>query len=406
RARLARTLPDVRLSFEAGDIVSQVLNFGAPTPLHVSVSGANLGEVRAHAAKIADELAKLPALRDVQIPQALDYPTLDVRIDRQRAGQLGVTVERTGKSVVDATSSSVLVVPNFWTNPATGVPYRVAVRVPENQMASADDLLNLPVMTDGASGPLLRDIATVTPGKAPGELDHYNSQRTVSVVANLGGNDLGAAAGQVERAIAAAGEPPRGVTVAMHGQAEQMRLTLRSLEEGLAIAVIVVLLLLAAAFQSFRDAFAVMLMVPAVLAGVVLILAATGTTLNVQSLMGAIMSIGVSIANALLLLTLARDRRRAGDGSAAATVAAARGRMRPILMTSLAMIAGMLPMALGIGEAGDQNAALGLAVIGGLAASTVAALVFLPALYVVIARRGSFHSPSLDPDDPEREATP
>jgi multidrug efflux pump subunit AcrB len=401
RAHLAQKMPDVKLSFEAGDIVSQVLNFGAPTPIDVSVSGANLGEVRAHAEKIAAELAKMPALRDVQIPQALDYPTYNVKIDRARAGQLGVNIERTGKSVVDATSSSVLVVPNFWTNPATGVPYRVAVRVPENQMSSPEDLLNLPVMTDGAAGPLLRDIATVTPGKTPGEFDHYNSQRMVSVVANLAGNDLGAAASQVERAIAAAGEPPRGITVAMHGQAQQMRLTLDSLQEGLVIAVIVVLLLLAAAFQSFRDAFIVMLMVPAVLAGVAVTLAMTDTTINVQSLMGAIMSIGVSIANALLLVTFARDRRRSGDGAAAAAVAAAGGRLRPILMTSLAMIAGMLPMALGIGEAGEQNAALGLAVIGGLAASTIAALVFLPALYVVVARRGPSRSPSLDPDDPE-----
>ena len=405
RIRLARTLPDVRLSFEAGDIVSQVLDFGAPTPIDVSISGTNLGEVRTHAQKIVAELTRMPALRDVQIPQALDYPTYDIRIDREKAAQLGVNVDRTGRSIVDATSSSVLTVPNFWVNSATGLPYRVAVRVPENQMTSPDDLLNLPVMTDGAAGPLLRDIATVTPGKTPGELDRYNSQRMVSVVANLAGNDLGAAATQVEQAIASAGEPPRGVTVTLHGQAQQMRLTLESLREGLVVAVIVVLLLLAAAFQSFRDAFIVMLMVPAVLAGVTLALAATGTTVNVQSLMGTIMSIGVSIANALLLVTFARDRRRSGDGAAAAIVAAARGRLRPISMTSLAMIAGMAPMALGIGEGGDQNAPLGLAVIGGLAAATIGALVFLPALYVVIARRGPFHSPSLDPDDPEVAAT-
>jgi multidrug efflux pump subunit AcrB len=401
RARLATAMPDVHVSFEAGDIVSQVLNFGAPTPINVSVSGANLGETRAFAEQIRVALAANNSLRDVQIAQALDYPTLDVTIDRERAAQLGVGVDKVGRSVVGATSSSVLVVPNFWTNPATGVPYRVAVRVPENQMASAEDLLNLPVMPEGAAGPLLRDVATVTPGTTPGELDHYNSQRTVNIVANLANNDLGGAAAGVEHAIASAGTPPRGTTVAIHGQVEQMRLTLRSLEEGLALAVLVIVLLLTANFQSVRDALVVLAMVPAVLAGVTVVLAATGSTFNVQSLMGAVMSVGVSIANALLMLTFARDRRRDGDTVATAAVAAARGRMRPIVMTSLAMIAGMMPVALGIGEGGEQNAPLGLAVIGGLAASTIAALIFLPAIYSIVARKGAFRSPSLDPDDPD-----
>jgi len=400
RARLATEMPDVHVSFEAGDIVSQVLNFGAPTPINVSVSGGNLADARAFAEKLRAALATERSLRDVQIAQALDYPTLDVNVDRERAAQLGVGVDTVGRSVVGATSSSVLVVPNFWVNPATGVPYRVAVRVPENQMASADDLLNLPVMPEGATGPLLRDVAAVTPGTTPGELDHYNSQRTVNVVANVAGADLGAAAAAVDRAIAAAGLPPRGTTVATHGQVEQMRSTLRSLAEGLALAVLVVFLLLSASFQSMRDAFVVLLMVPAVLAGVSIILALTGATFNVESMMGAVMAVGVAIANTLLLLTFARDRRRDGDTVANATINAARARMRPIAMTSVAMIAGMLPVAIGIGESGQQNAPLGLAVIGGLAASTIAALIFLPAIYAIIARKGAFRSPSLDPDDP------
>ncbi len=401
RARLSAAMPDVHISFEAGDIVSQVLNFGAPTPINVSVSGADLGETRAYAERLRAALAADPSLRDVQVAQAMDYPTLDVTVDRERAAQLGIATDKIGRSVVGATSSSVLVVPNFWTNPATGVPYRVAVRVPENQMASADDLLNLPVMPEGATGPLLRDVATVTPGTTPGELDHYNSQRTLNVVANLATNDLGAAAAGVERAIAATGAPPRGTTVAIHGQVEQMRLALGSLVEGLALAVLVIVLLLTANFQSVRDALVVLAMVPAVLVGVTVLLALTGTTFNVQSLMGAVMSVGVSIANALLMLTSARDHRRDGDTVASAAIAAARGRMRPILMTSLAMIAGMLPVALGIGEGGEQNAPLGLAVIGGLAASTIAALLVLPAVYAIIARKGAFRSPSLDPDDPD-----
>jgi len=401
RERLSARFPGVGFSFEAGDIVSQVLNFGAPTPINVTVSGNNLGETRAFAEKIAANLTQIPSLRDVQIPQALDYPTLDVRIDRERAGQLGVTVDDIGKSIVAATSSSVLVAPNFWTNPTTGVPYRVALRVPENQITSAEDLRNLPVMRDGAARPLLGDIATVAPSKTPGELDHLNSQRMVSVIANVATRDLGRAAADVDRAIKAAGAPPRGSTVAVHGQVEQMQKTLTSLREGLVLAIVVVLLLLSANFQSPRDALIVLSTIPAVLAGVVVALFVSRSTLNVQSLMGAIMSVGVAVSSALLLITFARDRRRAGDDPLQAAVAAARARIRPILMTSLAMVAGMVPMALGLGEGGDQTAPLGRAVIGGLLASTAASLLVLPALYGVCARPGAFRTASLDPDDSE-----
>ncbi|HSN26586.1 MAG TPA: efflux RND transporter permease subunit [Kofleriaceae bacterium] len=404
RARLHREMPDVHVSFEAADIVSQVLDFGAPTPIDVSVTGGKLADDRAFAEKLRAAMEKEHRLRDVQIRQALDYPTLDVTIDRERAGQLGLTVDRIGKSVVSATSSSVLVTPNFWTNPATGVAYRVAMRIPENQIQSANDLLDLPVMTDASANTLLRDVASVTPGTTPGEVDHYNSQRTISIVANVAGDDFGAAGADVRRAIASVGPPPRGVTVAVHGQTEQLRLAVDSLVTGLAIAIVVVLFLLVAAFQSPRDAFVIILIVPAVLAGVALALALTGQTLNVQSLMGAIMSIGVSIANGLLLVTFARERRVAGDDKATAIAHAARARLRPIVMTSLAMIAGMIPMAMGIGSSGGEATALGTAVIGGLAASTLASLLFLPPLYALVARGGAYRPPSLDPDDPQRTA--
>ena len=406
RKKLAARWPNVRFSFEAGDIVSQVLNFGAPTPINVTVSGNNLAETRAFTQRIANELTPIPGLRDVQISQALDYPTLDVQIDRERAGQLGVTVDVVAKSIVAATSSSALTTPNYWTSPTTGVPYRVAVRVPENQIGSADDLRNLPVMPDGAPRPLVSDIATVTPGETPGEIDHWNSQRMLSVTANVAGHDLAAAARQVDAAVKRAGTPPRGSTVAAHGQVEQMLLTLASLRGGLLLAIVVVLLLLAANFQSIRAALVVLSTTPAVLAGVVLALLVTGTSLNVQSMMGTIMSIGVAVANAVLLITFARERRRAGDEPATAAIAAARGRLRPILMTSAAMIAGMIPMALGLGEGGAQSAPLGRAVIGGLIASTVATLGVLPAMFVVGERKGPWQSASLDPDDPDhQEAT-
>jgi multidrug efflux pump subunit AcrB len=400
RKRLAKDYPGVHFSFEAGDIVSQVLNFGAPTPIQVSVSGKQLSDARGFAQRILGAVSGIPELRDVHIPLALDYPTFSVKIDRERAGQLGLTVDRVGRSIVDATSSSALTTPIFWTDPGTGVGYRVQLRIPENRIQSLDDLENLPVMQEGSGRVFLRDVADINKGTTPGELDHYNSQRTVHVTANIAGDDLGKAANDVEKAIASLGPPPQGATVALHGQAEQMRTTLQSLREGLGLAVLVVLLMLAANFQSVREPIIVLLAVPAVLAGVLLALWATRTTLNVQSLMGAIMSIGVSVANTVLLVTFAKDKWHAGAEQPAAIVEAARRRLRPILMTSVAMIAGMMPTALAIGEGGEQSAPLGRAVIGGLLASTIATLVVLPAAYVAVARKGPARSASLDPDDP------
>jgi multidrug efflux pump subunit AcrB len=397
RARLARRFPDVAFSFEAGDIVSQVINFGAATAVDVSVSGKKMGEVRAHAQKIRDELAKVPSLRDVQIPQALDYPTLDVTIDRERAGQLGASVDRVARSVVDATFSSALTTPVFWTDQTSGVAYRVALRVPENKMQDVADLMALPVMSDGAARPILGDIATVAEGTTPGQVSHYNSQRTLRITANVASSDLGAATRDLDAAIKRVGDPPRGVSVAVRGQVEQMRTTLDGLRTGLGLAVIVVLLLLAASFQSFREPIAALSTTPAVLAGVVVMLAVSRTTLNVQSMMGAIMSIGVSVANAVLLVTFARDRAMAGADRRQAVIDAAAGRVRPILMTSVAMMTGMLPMALGVGEGGEQSAPLGRAVIGGLAFATIATLFVLPAIYAIVAGKSPAKSASLEP---------
>jgi multidrug efflux pump subunit AcrB len=376
-----------------------VLNFGSATPIQVNVAGNNLKETRAFSEKLAARLREIPQLRDVQIPLALDYPTLDVTIDRERAGQLGTTVDRVSRSLVAATSSSVLITPNFWVNPQNGVPYRVALRVPENQMASAADVRSLPVMADPSAPTQLGDLATVSAGKTLGEVDHYNSQRNIPVTANLVGSDLGGAAMAVEHAIAELGAPPRGTSVTLRGQAEQMRLTLTSLREGLLLAIVVVLLLLTANFQSLREPLMVLGMIPAVLSGAIVVLLLTGTTLNVQSLMGVIMAIGVSVANAVLLLSFARERRRAGDARETAVQQAGKSRLRPILMTSLAMIAGMMPMALGIGEGGEQNAPLGRAVVGGLAGATLATLLVLPALYSLLGSKRPYKSPSLDPNE-------
>jgi multidrug efflux pump subunit AcrB len=387
--------PGAVLSFEAADLVNQVMSFGSPTPIEVAVTGANLTASRTYAEKLRTEMGKIPALRDLQFGQALDYPVLQVQIDRERAGQLGVTVEDVGRSLVAATSSSRFVTPNYWADPNSGVAYQVQVEVPQHSMSSIEDVMSVPVMQNGAPRPLLGDVATVSEATSIGEYNRYNQQRMITLTANVSGEDLGTASEEVTAALARAGAPPGGVTVSVRGQIAPMRQTLDGLRFGLGLAVIAILLLLAAYFQSVRIALVVIATIPAVLAGVVLGLLVTGSTLNVQSFMGAIMAIGVAVANAILLATFAEQHRREGAPADAAAVSGATSRLRPILMTTFAMIAGMLPVAFGA----EQLAPLGRAVIGGLAASTVTTLLVLPSIFALVQARASAASPSLDPDD-------
>jgi multidrug efflux pump subunit AcrB len=407
RDRFRQRFPAVQFSFEPGDIVGRIMNFGAPTPVEVAVAGPDFAASRAFAATLRDQLAAIPTLRDLHVEQALDYPATKVTVDRQLAGQLGVTMEQVGRSFAAATSSSRFVAPNYWTDPRTGIAFQVQVEVPQPQMKSLDDLRVVPVSANGTAHPLLGDVARIENGTIVGEYDRFNGQRMVTLSANVAGEDLGRAAAHVDEAIARAGAPPRGTTVAVRGQIAPMRETFRNIGAGLAVAIVVIFLLLAANFQSLRLAFVVVSTVPAALAGVVLMLAATGTTVNVQSFMGAIMAIGVAVANAILLVTFAEQVRRQAPTAIAAAIEAARARMRPVLMTSAAMIAGMIPMALAWGEGGAATAPLGRAVIGGLAAATVATLLVLPSIYSLVQGSASAESPSLDPDDPlSRYRTP
>ena len=393
--------PGCELSFEAGDVVSHIMNFGAPTPVEVATISPDLAADREYAAKLYAELGKIHSLRDLQYEQPLDYPTIDVNVDRERAGQLGVTVEQVGRSLVAATSSSRFVTPNYWADPKSGIAYQVQVEIPQNEMTSIQDVNNLPVLPGAASHPLIGDVARVGYGTTVGEYDRYNGQRMVTLTANVVGEDLGRVSNEINAAIKRAGEPPRGARVSVRGQIDPMSQTFTNLGIGLILAVVVIFLLLAANFQSLKLSFAVLSTVPAVICGVILILLITGTTLNVQSFMGAIMAIGVAVANAILLATFAEEYRRAGATAAQAAVRAAQTRMRPILMTTLAMVAGMVPMALALGEGAEQTAPLGRAVIGGLLASTMAALTILPSVFSIIQGRASVASSSLDPDDPE-----
>jgi multidrug efflux pump subunit AcrB len=397
-------LPDVAVSFEAADIISQVMSFGSPTPVEVAVQGPALAASRTFAAKLRTELVKVDSLRDLQYAQPLDYPTLQIQIDRDRAGQLGVTAADVGRSLVAATSSSRFTDLNFWRDPTSGNGFQIQVEIPQSKMASIEDVSDLPVMPrgsfdSGSARPLVSDLATVEYGTAPGEIDRYNMQRVVSFTANIQGKPLGQVVGDLRDAIARAGAPPRGVTVNIRGQIPAFEETLVGLRSGLLLAVVVVFLLLAANFQSFRLAIAVMSAVPAVICGVLLMLLVTGTTLNVQSFMGAIMAIGISVANAILLVTFAEQARREGASVHEAAVEGGQGRLRAIVMTATAMMAGMIPMALGTGERA-QSAPLGRAVIGGLFLATMATLIVLPAVYTLVQARVRTLSPTLDPDDP------
>jgi multidrug efflux pump subunit AcrB len=376
------------------------MNFGAPTPVEIAIAGPDFAATRAYATQLKTQLAAIPALRDLQIEQALDYPAVQINVDRQRAGQLGVTVEEVGRSFAAATSSSRFVAPNYWADPRTGIAFQVQVEVPQPRMSSVEDLRVVPVGS-GSGRPLLGDVATIENGSVVGEYDRFNGQRMVTLSANTAGQDLGRVAARIDDAIARAGAPPRGTTVSVRGQIAPMRQTLTSVAAGLAAAVVVIFLLLAANFQSVRLALIVVSTVPAVLAGVVLMLAATRTTLNVQSFMGGIMAIGVALANAILLVTFAEGVRRRSHSAVDAALDAARVRMRPVLMTSAAMIAGMIPMALALGEGAQATAPLGRAVIGGLALATVATLTILPATYALVQTGASVASASMDPDDPE-----
>jgi multidrug efflux pump subunit AcrB len=414
--QVAERVNGLRLSFEPADIVNEVMSFGAPTPIEVAVSGPDFDKTRAYADKVRQELAKIDSLVDLQVVQPLDYPAVAVEVDRQRAGLSGTTTAAVAGALVSATSSSRFVTPIFWADPKTGIGYQVQIEIPPYQMDSPEEIGLVPVrqsadgfplsadsrkpVADSRKRLLVRDVARIGLTKVVGEYDRYNMKRLVSMTANIEGEDLGRVAAQISRALQAAGEMPRGLQIDVRGQVPPMQEMFFGLGVGLAMAVVVIFLLLTAYFQSPRLSFIAVSAVPAVIAGVALFLWLTRTTLNIQSFMGAIMAIGVAVANAILLVTFAERARLDGATSIAAALEGARTRLRPILMTACAMTAGMVPMALAIGEGGEQVAPLGRAVIGGLAAATFATLFILPSVFAIVQARASTESASLDPDDP------
>lgn len=409
RDKFAEALPGVRASFEPSDIISEVMSFGSPTPLEVAVTGKSLDDNRAYAEKVYAELSKIESLRDLQYAQSLEYPTVEVDVDRVKAGLNGLTVADVARAIVPATSSSRFIVPNYWADPKSGIGYQIQVEVPRSvlrdpsgidSISSVAELASLPVKREGDTPLLLRDVADITRGTMPGQYDRYNMRRQVSMTANVVGQDLGSFAKDVEAAMKRAGDPPRGAEVVVRGQIPVMTEMLDGLTVGLGLAVVVIFLLLAANFQSIKLSLITVAAAPGAIAGVVIMLYLTGTTMNIQSFIGAIMAIGVAMANAILLVTFAERDRKAGASAKLAAVSGAGSRLRPILMTTCAMMAGMLPMALAMGEAGQQNAPLGRAVIGGLIGATIATLLVLPSVFALVQGWAHTRSASLDPDDP------
>jgi multidrug efflux pump subunit AcrB len=353
-----------------------------------------------YANKLITQLNKINYLRDVQLGQSTKYPAINVEVDRVRAAQLGVDMNDISRSLVASTSSSRYTEKNIWVDEKTGNSYGVQVDVPESKMASISDMGETPLLRNN-SRPVLSDVATLTPGTTYGENDNLGTMPLLSVTANLNNKDLGAATKDVQKAISALGQLPRGLNVEMIGLSQTLTDTMDSLETGLIIAIIVIFLMLAANFQSFKVSAVVLATVPAVILGSLALLMMCGSTLNLQSYMGMIMSVGVSISNAVLLITNAEQLRKGNGDSTLSAKEAAALRMRPIVMTALAMVVGMIPMASGLGEAGDQSSPLGRAVIGGLIASTFAALLILPLAFAWGQGKATTQSVSLDPEDEE-----
>ncbi len=400
RKRMKEELPELMLSFEPIELTDKILSQGSPTPVEVRIAGKNKKLNEEYADKVLKKLEHISYLRDVQLGQSTKYPAIDINIDRLKAAELGVGVSDISRSLIASTSSSRYTEKNVWLDQKAGLTYSVQVEIPEYKMSSVNDIGEIPIMSN-SSRPVLSDVADITPNTTYGENDLIGALPMLSVTANLNRKDLGTATKDVKAAIESLGELPRGLTIETKGLSEVLNETLDSLQTGLIVAIIVIFLMLAANFQSFKVSLVVLSTVPAVIAGSLLLLMLTGSTLNLQSYMGMIMSVGVSISNSVLLITNAEQLRMHNGNAIESAREAAALRLRPILMTSVAMIVGMIPMASGLGEGGDQASPLGRAVIGGLIVSTIIAVIILPLVFSWVQGKASTQSVSLDPEDKE-----
>jgi len=408
RAELPRRFPGIEFFFQPADIVTQILNFGLPAAIDVQFTGAAVAANAKLAAQLTQSIRQIPGAVDAHVHQRLNAPALNLQMDRSRLQQLGLTASNVGQNVLISLSGSSQTAPAFWLNPQNGVVYNIAVQTPQYNVDSLDALLNMPVGTGAAnaatgttgSTQLLGNLVEVTPATQVAVASRYNILPAVDVYVGVQGRDLASVAAQVEKLVdEIRPQLPRGSQVVMRGQVETMQASFIGLGVGLAMAIVLVYLLIVVNFQSWVDAFIIITALPAALAGIAWMLFITGTTLSVPALTGAIMTMGVATANSILLISFARQRQQDGVPALAAALEAGATRIRPVLMTALAMIIGMIPMALGLGEGAEQNAPLGRAVIGGLVFATVSTLFFVPVVFAGVhqrlARRKAHASPRI-----------
>lgn len=403
RRELPRDFPGCSFYFQAADIVNQVLNFGLTSPIDVQVMGPDFTESEFYAWRLRADMERVPGTADVHIKQVLDYPGLKINVDRRRAAQLGLDMDSAARSMLVGLSSSSLISPSFFLNPANDVNYTVAVQIPYEKISSVRSMLAMPVTPAAAANLLqqtpaadptalpqfpsesLSNIASVVPDSTPEEISHYTVQRVIDVAADLDGRDLGSVSHDILSDVEGLGKLPPGLRIILRGQYEVMMNSFRALGLGLILAVLLVYFLMVTLFQSWLDPFIIMMAVPGALVGIIWMLAFTGTTINVESLMGSIMAVGIATSNSILLVNFANDIRvERGLSPVEAALEAGKTRLRPVLMTALAMMIGMIPMSLALGEAGEQNAPLGRAVIGGLLIATLATLFFVPVIYSLL----------------------
>jgi multidrug efflux pump subunit AcrB len=401
RKALAERFPDTTFFFLAPDISTQVLNFGLAAPIDLQVVGPIGSEDRtlAIAQDLADKVAKVPGAADVHLAQVSKVPQLQVAIDRVEAQQAGVTERDVASDLLVSLASSGQVAPTYWID-RRGVQYTVAVQTPQYAVDSIDALRATPISTGGKIQ-TVGNLAQITRAVGPANITHFNVARTFDVQASVDGTDLGSVSDAVDALVASAlAAAPPGTRITVKGQAESMNSSFSGLRSGLVFAILLVYLLMVVNFQSWLDPFIILMALPGALAGIIWILFLTGTTLSVPALIGSIMCVGVATANSILVVSFANELRTTREARSAA-LAAGMTRLRPVMMTALAMVLGMLPMALGLGEGGEQNAPLGRAVIGGLVMSTFATLLFVPSIFAIVIGKRVAASPSIHPADPD-----
>ena len=415
REMMSAKFPNIEGYFMAADIVNQVLNFGLPAAIDAQISGNDLHSDYTIASRLAAKMAVIPGVTDMRIAEPLDYPSFKVKVDRAKALELGVTEEQVASGLLSSLSGNSLISPNYWLDPVNGVNYNVVTQTPIQMTASVDQIANTPLTNGSTNAPLndgttntpfingtsntplnngtvgpkaqfLGNVASIRHGIDPAVVEHYTVQRVIDVDCGVDGRDLGSTTNAVQRAINSLGKLPAGTKIVIRGQSQAMNQSFRTMGLGLILAIVLVYLLMVANFQSWLEPFIIIMAVPGALAGVLWILVLTGTTINVESLMGAIMAVGVGVANGNLLITFANEMREEGMGPVEAAIEAGHIRVRPISSTALAIILGMLPMALALGEGSEQNAPLGRAVIGGLVAATLMTLFVVPAIYSIFSR--------------------